>query len=121
MFGKRKAPPPRTEWPPVKRCSFCNKSARDVERLISGPHVFICSECVAICQDILKQNRILDSGKTPEEVERDRQLAESGAAVLCGLCDVLTDLGAMVQVPARGWVCKKCVAAIRSLGPHSVS
>jgi hypothetical protein len=35
------------------RCSFCNKSQRDVAKLIAGPAVFICDECVAICQSIL--------------------------------------------------------------------
>lgn len=30
-------------------CSFCNKSQHDVLSFIAGPHVFICSECVALC------------------------------------------------------------------------
>jgi ATP-dependent Clp protease ATP-binding subunit ClpX len=35
------------------RCSFCRKSAADVKKLIAGPHVFICDECVKTCNDIL--------------------------------------------------------------------
>jgi len=35
-------------------CSFCNKKQSQVRKLISGPQVFICSECVALCNDIVK-------------------------------------------------------------------
>lgn len=42
--------------PNVPHCSFCNKTADEVNRLIAGPdHVFICDECVHLCQDILDQ------------------------------------------------------------------
>lgn len=36
-------------------CSFCGKSQRDVRKLIAGPAVFICDECVELCNDILKE------------------------------------------------------------------
>ncbi|MCK5646470.1 MAG: ATP-dependent Clp protease ATP-binding subunit ClpX, partial [Anaerolineales bacterium] len=46
----RKEPSP----PELKRCSFCNRSEADVQRLIAGPEgVFICNECVDLCRDIL--------------------------------------------------------------------
>ena len=34
-------------------CSFCGKRRREVRKLISGPRVFICDECVALCNDII--------------------------------------------------------------------
>jgi ribosomal protein L37AE/L43A len=34
-------------------CSFCNKTQHEVERLIAGPGVFICDECVELCNDII--------------------------------------------------------------------
>ena len=34
-------------------CSFCNKSQHDVRKLIAGPTVYICDECVDICNDII--------------------------------------------------------------------
>ena len=34
-------------------CSFCGKSQHEVRKLIAGPKVFICDECVAICNQIL--------------------------------------------------------------------
>jgi len=36
-------------------CSFCNKSQRDVFKLIAGPGVFICNECVALCNEIIQE------------------------------------------------------------------
>jgi len=35
------------------RCSFCNKDQNDVRKLIAGPTVFICDECVDVCNDII--------------------------------------------------------------------
>ena len=42
------------------RCSFCNKSQREVKKLIAGPTVFICDECVDICLDIIAEDRMLE-------------------------------------------------------------
>ena len=45
----------------VLRCSFCNKSQRDVKKLIAGPTVYICDECVDICLDIIAEDRVLET------------------------------------------------------------
>lgn len=37
------------------RCSFCNKSQHEVRKLIAGPSVFICDECVDLCNDIIRE------------------------------------------------------------------
>ena len=36
-------------------CSFCGKTPREVERMVSGPSVFICEECVVLCHDIVEE------------------------------------------------------------------
>lgn len=36
------------------RCSFCGKDKHDVKKLIAGPTVFICNDCVDICIDIIR-------------------------------------------------------------------
>lgn len=41
-------------------CSFCGKSQHDVFKLIAGPSVFICSECIEICSDIV----VVEKGPT---------------------------------------------------------
>ncbi len=45
----------------VLRCSFCNKSQRDVKKLIAGPTVYICDECVDICLDIIAEDRVRET------------------------------------------------------------
>jgi len=37
-------------------CSFCHKSQREVDKIIAGPRVFICSDCVSLCNDIIKED-----------------------------------------------------------------
>ena len=45
-------------------CSFCGKSQHEVKKLIAGPSVFICDECVELCNDIiLEEIQELESGK----------------------------------------------------------
>ena len=36
-------------------CSFCGKSQKDVKKLIAGPTVYICDECVQLCNDIIEE------------------------------------------------------------------
>lgn len=43
----------KNEQPPV--CNFCGRSGDEVERLIAGPGVFICNECIEICRNILEE------------------------------------------------------------------
>ncbi len=51
MVNMKKRPSSQREL----RCSFCNRSAEEVERLITGPDVHICNECVVMCNDILAE------------------------------------------------------------------
>ncbi len=41
----------------VLRCSFCGKSQHEVRKLIAGPNVYICNECVEVCLDIIAEDR----------------------------------------------------------------
>jgi ATP-dependent Clp protease ATP-binding subunit ClpX len=67
--------PRRGEDDKLLYCSFCGKSQHEVRKLIAGPSVFICDECVELCNDIIReemQDR-LSSGKsshlpTPHEI-----------------------------------------------------
>ena len=55
-------------------CSFCGKSQHEVKKLIAGPTVFICDECVELCMDIIKEEHKQNSSKgssgvpTPAEI-----------------------------------------------------
>jgi hypothetical protein len=49
---------PTTKWVDGSpRCSFCGKLGTEVERLIAGPGVNICNECVVLCNDIIDEER----------------------------------------------------------------
>ena len=55
-------------------CSFCGKSQHEVRKLIAGPTVFICDECVELCMDIIREeNKVVPSPKTGH-VETPKEL-----------------------------------------------
>ena len=55
-------------------CSFCGKSQHEVRKLIAGPTVFICDECVELCMDIIREeNKVISSPKT-NNVETPKEL-----------------------------------------------
>ena len=39
-------------------CSFCGKSQAEVKKLVAGPSVFICNECISLCNDILNEDTV---------------------------------------------------------------
>jgi ATP-dependent Clp protease ATP-binding subunit ClpX len=57
-------------------CSFCGKSQQEVRKLIAGPSVFICAECVELCMDIIGEEnkpslrKSSDSTPTPKEIRQ---------------------------------------------------
>jgi ATP-dependent Clp protease ATP-binding subunit ClpX len=60
----------------ILRCSFCNKDQNDVRKLIAGPTVFICDECVDVCNDIIADDRRVEGRSykstlpTPQEIKK---------------------------------------------------
>jgi len=50
------------------RCSFCGKSQHEVRKLIAGPTVYICNECVEVCLDIIAEDRVHES-KARDQVQ----------------------------------------------------
>src|SRR5215204_3845504 len=43
------------------RCSFCGKSQNEVKKLIAGPNVYICNECIDICQEIINDDETAET------------------------------------------------------------
>ncbi|KKJ01377.1 ATP-dependent protease ATP-binding subunit ClpX [Prochlorothrix hollandica] len=54
------------------KCSFCGKSQEQVRKLIAGPGVYICDECVDLCNEILDEE-LFDSGATPSQATPRRE------------------------------------------------
>ena len=55
-------------------CSFCGKSQHEVKKLIAGPTVFICDECVELCMDIIKEENKSSLVKHQEGVPTPREI-----------------------------------------------
>ncbi len=60
-------------------CSFCGKSQHEVRKLIAGPTVFICDECVELCMDIIREETKGSSLKSSEGVPTPQEI--------CGVLD----------------------------------
>src|ERR687883_1136419 len=60
----------------VLYCSFCGKSQHEVRKLIAGPSVFVCDECVELCNDIIREEledraeRARDKLPKPHEIKK---------------------------------------------------
>src|SRR5205085_1800065 len=50
------------------RCSFCGKSKDSVRKFISGPSVYICNECIALCNEILAEDEEREVGEDVENI-----------------------------------------------------
>ena len=65
----------------TRYCSFCGKSEHEVRKLIAGPTVFICDECVELCVDIIRTaDKSTVATESPDEIASPQQI-----------CDVLDD------------------------------
>ncbi|MEC7732905.1 MAG: ClpX C4-type zinc finger protein, partial [Pseudomonadota bacterium] len=57
-------------------CSFCGKSQHEVRKLIAGPTVFICDECVELCMDIIREESKASLVKTQDGVPTPTEILE---------------------------------------------
>jgi GNAT superfamily N-acetyltransferase len=106
VFGRKKNPP----QPPHEsdfRCSFCNKSQHDVKKLIAGPRVYICDECVDICLQILSHENV-------PPYASPRTSAPSTPPAICALCRTLTPSIDLLEVGRSGGLCPGCVDAVQA-------
>lgn len=59
---------PKNEEPRLVCCSFCGKTQDEVQRLIAGPGVYICNECIELCQAVLDEDGTVSRRRPAEEV-----------------------------------------------------
>jgi len=58
-------------------CSFCGKSQHEVRKLIAGPTVFICDECVELCMEIIREENKTNLAKTKEGVPTPQDIHDT--------------------------------------------
>jgi ClpX C4-type zinc finger len=129
MFGVGKRSSNERQTDSDLQCSFCNKSQNDVRKLIAGPTVFICDECVAVCNDILLDDartsdhaRISDDTRVsgsaysvpPRSADREGRGEQPSYPVMCAICGLPVAIDEAVGVAERGFLCAGCVAAVQA-------
>ena len=60
----------------VLRCSFCGKSQHEVKKLIAGPTVYICNECVEVCLDIVAEDRVHEAKVRHQDLPKPQTIKE---------------------------------------------
>jgi hypothetical protein len=107
MFGRKTRLPKAGAGVKSLNCSFCNKSQKQVRKLIAGPNVYICDECVDICQQIVNQEPAIDPRSDSASV-----------AAACSLCKVTLPLSEALVLPGgRGLLCPACASAVGDAVP----
>ena len=66
----------KKETEEVLRCSFCNKSQNDVKKLIAGPTVFICDECVDVCNEIISDDLASEASGLQDKLPKPAEIRE---------------------------------------------
>jgi ClpX C4-type zinc finger protein len=114
MWGRRQRGGAAGE-PDDLHCSFCRKSVKDLRKLIAGPGVWICDQCVDVCVDIIAHDRQANSdGAPPESMAPlgvwDQKWPASDA--WCSFCRKEADLETALVIENRALLCHPCVDAI---------
>jgi hypothetical protein len=93
--------------------SFCGKDQNQVRRIIAGPEVFICDECVDLCNSLLEKSCNHDTPSAQSEQPTAFDL--DTRCVLYRLSKLDAEL---VFVPDRGAICVICVEAVNAAAEH---
>jgi hypothetical protein len=110
MFGRRSDRPAEPEL----RCTFCAKDADHVRKLIAGPKVFICDECVEVCVDILKDEGRQHAPDAPPVSSAASTWRGTTPAGFCPLCRMPLMMAEAVLIKGKGVLCRPCVTDVRA-------
>ncbi|MFP5487757.1 MAG: ClpX C4-type zinc finger protein, partial [Acidimicrobiia bacterium] len=58
------------------KCSFCGKSQKQVKKLIAGPGVYICDECIDLCNEIIEEELTEGGELTFDQLPNPREIRE---------------------------------------------
>ena len=77
-------------------CSFCGKSQHEVHKLIAGPSVYICDECVDLCNDIIREE-----ANTKDPISADGKKLPTPKEI-CAIFELHIHHGWIVLIVLRG-------------------
>jgi Pyruvate/2-oxoacid:ferredoxin oxidoreductase delta subunit len=84
-------------------CSFCGKNQQEVRKVIAGPSVHICNECVNLCDEILVK----------ENVKEAESAVQSTEERLCGICMEPRETDELIFLPHAAYMCAGCLEDIQ--------
>ena len=90
-------------------CSFCGKSQNEVRKLVAGPSVHICDECIELCKNILVEE--LDSGGRKGKSAK----ATVSENRLCGICMEERESDELIFLPHAAYMCAGCLEDIQAV------
>ena len=115
MFGRWRREREQTPSEPTLRCSFCKRSQDDVRKLIAGPTVFICDDCVQVCVDLISDDtRTEEQVRKRLEAEAAQQTPPRSAIVTCTTCRLPLVLEEALTIENGAILCRPCVSAIQA-------
>lgn len=91
-------------------CSFCGKSQAEVRKLVAGPSVHICDECVDLCKNIIAQET---EGGDKSAVESANVKAREKR--LCGICMEERETDELIFLPHAAYLCAGCLEDIQTI------
>lgn len=96
------------------RCSFCGKRSAEVEKLIAGPSVFICDQCVLVCVEIIADEveRQRSTDPVDEKLKALAAKAFPGHESRCSFCGTTTLATQLLRIEDRGLLCGTCADLI---------
>jgi hypothetical protein len=98
----------------ILRCSFCNKDQNDVAKMIAGPDVCICNECVAVCVKILRGDELPSTEGLFESFDATSLHTAVDEKVTCVVCGKVARAGDALALPGHGFLCRRCTEVVEA-------
>ncbi|MDP7032608.1 MAG: ClpX C4-type zinc finger protein, partial [Gemmatimonadota bacterium] len=67
----------RVDTPHAIKCSFCGRGQDEVTKLVSGPSVYICNECIKLCNDIIEEELGRETSTQRMELPKPSEIKSS--------------------------------------------
>jgi hypothetical protein len=96
--------------PEQLHCSFCDKNGKQVKKLIAGPGIFICDECIAKADQVIATGEV---AATP--LSEIKSLGEDAAVARCSFCGKRRHQVPGLAAAAAGTICVECLALCREI------
>jgi len=91
-------------------CSFCGRHQQEVRKLIAGPSVHICNECVGLCNDIATEEVAANAA-----VNKKGSNAKTKETHLCGICMEERETDELIFLPHAAYMCAGCLEDMQAV------